>query len=311
MLDMVNVKNEIKKAVIGKDECIDKIMIAMLAKGHILLEDIPGLGKTNLALALSKSMSLDYHRIQLTTDVLPSDIVGFTMFNPQTQQFEYKEGIAFCHLLLADEINRTSSKTQAALLQLMEEGKMTVDGQTHHLPAPFIVIATQNPFGSAGTQLLPDSQLDRFMVRLSLGYPTIEDEIQILKTRQKANPLDTIKPVLSPERLLELQKETENVFMSDEIYRYIVSLVAATRQHHDIDQGASPRGSLSLMKLSKASAVLKGRDYVIPQDVKDVIHMALAHRIILNYDAKMKEMSVDNIIDDIVKQVKEPGIEHE
>ncbi len=228
MLDMVNVKNEIKKAVIGKDECIDKIMIAMLAKGHILLEDIPGLGKTNLALALSKSMSLDYHRIQLTPDVLPSDIVGFTMFNPQTQQFEYKEGIAFCHLLLADEINRTSSKTQAALLQLMEEGKMTVDGQTHHLPEPFIVIATQNPFGSAGTQLLPDSQLDRFMVGLSLGYPTIEDEIQILKTRQKANPLDTIKPVLSPERLLELQKEIENVFMSDEIYCYIVSLVAAT-----------------------------------------------------------------------------------
>ena len=183
----------------------------MLSRGHVLLEDIPGVGKTNLALALSRSMTLDYHRIQLTTDVLPSDIVGFTMYNPQKNSFEYKEGIAFCHLLLADEINRTSSKTQSALLELMEEGKMTVDGTTYALPQPFFVIATQNPFGSAGTQLLPDSQLDRFMCRLSLGYPSIQDEVMIMKTRQVSNPLDDILAVLSPELLLTYQKEVDQI----------------------------------------------------------------------------------------------------
>lgn len=300
---------EIKKAVIGKDAVIEKIIMTMLARGHVLLEDIPGVGKTNLALALSRSMNLDYHRIQLTTDVLPSDIIGFTMYNPQKNTFEYKQGIAFCHLLLADEINRTSSKTQAALLELMEESQMTVDGITYELPLPFFVIATQNPFGSAGTQLLPDSQLDRFMVRLSLGYPEIIDEVEILKTRQKINPLETIKAVLKPETILEFQKQIDNVFVSDEIYYYIVSLVEATRRHSMIAQGASPRGSLSIMKMAKARAFMKERDYVIPEDVKAVVDDVLAHRIILNYDAKMKEISAHQIIADIVQDMKEPGIE--
>lgn len=300
---------EIKKAVIGKDAVIEKIIMTMLARGHVLLEDIPGVGKTNLALALSRSMNLDYHRIQLTTDVLPSDIIGFTMYNPQKNTFEYKQGIAFCHLLLADEINRTSSKTQAALLELMEESQMTVDGITYELPLPFFVIATQNPFGSAGTQLLPDSQLDRFMVRLSLGYPEIIDEVEILKTRQKINPLETIKAVLKPETILEFQKQIDNVFVSDEIYYYIVSLVEATRRHAMIAQGASPRGSLSIMKMAKARAFMKERDYVIPEDVKAVADDVLAHRLILNYDAKMKEISAHQIIADIVQDMKEPGIE--
>lgn len=300
---------EIKKAVIGKDAVIEKIIMTMLARGHVLLEDIPGVGKTNLALALSRSMNLDYHRIQLTTDVLPSDIIGFTMYNPQKNTFEYKQGIAFCHLLLADEINRTSSKTQAALLELMEESQMTVDGITYELPLPFFVIATQNPFGSAGTQLLPDSQLDRFMVRLSLGYPEIIDEVEILKTRQKINPLETIKAVLKPETILEFQKQIDNVFVSDEIYYYIVSLVEATRRHSMIAQGASPRGSLSIMKMAKARAFMKERDYVIPEDVKAIADDVLAHRIILNYDAKMKEISAHQIIADIVQDMKEPGIE--
>lgn len=308
MKELEMIKHEIKKAVIGKDDIIDKIMMTIIARGHVLLEDIPGVGKTNLALSLSKSMSLDYHRIQLTTDVLPSDIVGFTMYNPQTHQFEYKEGIAFCHLLLADEINRTSSKTQAALLQLMEEGKITVDGKTYELPEPFFVIATQNPFGSAGTQLLPDSQLDRFMVRLSLGYPSINDEVEIMKTRQMKNPLDTIVPVLTPELLTKLQKEADQVYISDEIYYYIVALVDASRHHELIEQGASPRGSLALMKMARASALMKGRDYVIPQDVKDVAHMTLAHRFILNYDAKMKEISANQVVDDILKCIKEPEV---
>ena len=308
MKELEMIKHEIKKAVIGKDDIIDKIMMTIIARGHVLLEDIPGVGKTNLALSLSKSMSLDYHRIQLTTDVLPSDIVGFTMYNPHTQQFEYKEGIAFCHLLLADEINRTSSKTQAALLQLMEEGRITVDGHTYELPQPFFVIATQNPFGSAGTQLLPDSQLDRFMVRLSLGYPSINDEVEIMKTRQIKNPLDTIEPVLTPHLLIKCQKEADQVYMSDEIYYSIVALVDASRHHELIEQGASPRGSLALMKMAKASAFLKGRDYVIPQDVKDVAHMTLAHRLILNYEAKMKEISANQVVDDILKCIKEPEV---
>lgn len=295
--------HEIKKAVIGKDDIIQKIFITILARGHILLEDIPGVGKTNLALALSKSMQLDYHRIQLTPDIMPSDIVGFTMYNPQTQNFEYKEGIAFCHLLLADEMNRTSSKTQSALLELMEEAQMTVDGKTYDLPQPFCVIATQNPFGSAGTQLLPDSQLDRFMSRLSLGYPTQKEEVQIMKTRQIKNPLEDIEPILTPQKILALQKEVDQVFIHDDLYHDIVHLIHATRQHELIEQGASPRGSLALMKTAKACAFIHQRDYVVPQDIHYVASMVLAHRCLLTYEARMKKISSEQLIEDILKTV--------
>lgn len=300
--------HEIKKAVIGKDEVIMKIFVTLLARGHILLEDIPGVGKTNLALALSKSLQLDYHRIQLTPDIMPSDIIGFTMYNPQTQKFEYKQGIAFCHLLLADEMNRTSSKTQSALLELMEEGQMTVDGKTYVLPQPFCVIATQNPFGSAGTQLLPDSQLDRFMSRLSLGYPQFDEEIEIMKRRQTTNPLDDIKAVLSPEMILQLQKKSDQVFVHDDIYHYIMLIISATRKHEQIEQGVSPRGSLALMKTAKAYAFLNERDYVIPQDIQYVAPMVLAHRLILTYEAKMNKISPYQIIDEIIKKIGEPQI---
>lgn len=299
---------EIKKAVIGKDEVIMKIFVTLLARGHILLEDIPGVGKTNLALALSKSLQLDYHRIQLTPDIMPSDIIGFTMYNPQTQKFEYKQGIAFCHLLLADEMNRTSSKTQSALLELMEEGQMTVDGKTYVLPQPFCVIATQNPFGSAGTQLLPDSQLDRFMSRLSLGYPQFDEEIEIMKRRQTTNPLDDIKAVLSPEMILQLQKKSDQVFVHDDIYHYIMLIISATRKHEQIEQGVSPRGSLALMKTAKAYAFLNERDYIIPQDIQYVAPMVLAHRLILTYEAKMNKISPYQIIDEIIKKIGEPQI---
>lgn len=309
MKDIECITNEIKKAVMGKDEVIRHVLMTLLARGHVLLEDIPGVGKTNLALALSRSMTLDYHRIQLTTDVLPSDIVGFTMYNPQNNNFEYKEGIAFCHLLLADEINRTSSKTQAALLQLMEEGKMTVDGNTYELPQPFFVIATQNPFGSSGTQLLPDSQLDRFMVKLELGYPSINDEVEIMKARQSGNPLDEVNSVASTDTIAKYQKEVDQVFVSDEIYYYIVNIIDATRHHEYITQGASPRGSLSLMKMSKACAFMNNRDYVVPSDVQEVVHMVLSHRLILAYDAKIKDITADMIIDDIMNLIKTPGIE--
>lgn len=297
---------EIKKAVIGKDDVILKVFVTLLARGHILLEDIPGVGKTNLALALSKSLQLDYHRIQLTPDVMPSDIIGFTMYNPQTQSFEYKQGIAFCHLLLADEMNRTSSKTQSALLELMEEGQMTVDGQTYVLPQPFCVIATQNPFGSAGTQLLPDSQLDRFMSRLSLGYPQFDEEIEIMKRRKNSNPLADIQSVLSPEMILQLQKAIDEVYVHDDIYHYIMLLIQATRKHDQIEQGASPRGSLALMKTAKAYAFLNERDYVIPQDVQYVSAMVLAHRLILTYEAKMNKVSADQLINEIIETIGEP-----
>lgn len=297
---------EIKKAVIGKDDVILKVFVTLLARGHILLEDIPGVGKTNLALALSKSLQLDYHRIQLTPDVMPSDIIGFTMYHPHTQSFEYKQGIAFCHLLLADEMNRTSSKTQSALLELMEEGQMTVDGQTYVLPQPFCVIATQNPFGSAGTQLLPDSQMDRFMSRLSLGYPQFDEEIEIMKRRKNSNPLADIQSVLSPEMILQLQKAIDEVYVHDDIYHYIMLLIQATRKHDQIEQGASPRGSLALMKTAKAYAFLNERDYVIPQDVQYVSSMVLAHRLILTYEAKMNKVSADQLINEIIETIGEP-----
>lgn len=306
--EMKQTVNEIKKAVIGKDEVIIQILVTLLSRGHILLEDIPGVGKTNLALALSKSLQLDYHRIQLTPDIMPSDIVGFTMYNPQTQQFEYKEGIAFCHLLLADEMNRTSSKTQAALLELMEEGQMTVDGKTYVLPQPFCVIATQNPFGSAGTQLLPDSQMDRFMSRLSLGYPQFEEEIEIMKQLQKSNPLDDIQSVLSPEMILQYQKMIDQIYVHDDIYHYIMQIITATRSHSQIEQGVSPRGSLAIMKTAKAYAFLNDRDYVIPQDVQYVAPMVLAHRFILTYEAKMNKVSSYQIVDEILESVGEPQL---
>lgn len=306
--EMKQTVNEIKKAVIGKDEVIIQILVTLLSRGHILLEDIPGVGKTNLALALSKSLQLDYHRIQLTPDIMPSDIVGFTMYNPQTQQFEYKEGIAFCHLLLADEMNRTSSKTQAALLELMEEGQMTVDGKTYVLPQPFCVIATQNPFGSAGTQLLPDSQMDRFMSRLSLGYPQFEEEIEMMKQRQKSNPLDDIQSVLSPEMILQYQKMIDQIYVHDDIYHYIMQIITATRLHSQIEQGVSPRGSLAIMKTAKAYAFLNDRDYVIPQDVQYVAPMVLAHRFILTYEAKMNKVSSYQIVDEILESVGEPQL---
>ena len=306
--EMKQTVNEIKKAVVGKDEVIIQILVTLLSRGHILLEDIPGVGKTNLALALSKSLQLDYHRIQLTPDIMPSDIVGFTMYNPQTQQFEYKEGIAFCHLLLADEMNRTSSKTQAALLELMEEGQMTVDGKTYVLPQPFCVIATQNPFGSAGTQLLPDSQMDRFMSRLSLGYPQFEEEIEIMKQRQKSNTLDDIQSVLSPEMILQYQKMIDQIYVHDDIYHYIMQIITATRSHSQIEQGVSPRGSLAIMKTAKAYAFLNDRDYVIPQDVQYVAPMVLAHRFILTYEAKMNKVSSYQIVDEILESVGEPQL---
>ena len=273
---------EIGKAVNGKDEVIYKILLTMLAGGHILLEDMPGVGKTTLALAISKTLSLSCKRIQFTPDVLPTDVVGFNMYHKETDSFVFKKGAAFCHLLLADEINRTSSKTQSALLELMEEGAVTIDGVTHPLPKPHIVIATQNPITCVGTQRLPESQLDRFMVRLSLGYPGTEHEIALLKARRTGNPLDKVIPVAGTDTLLRMRQEVENIFVSDTLYEYVVALTNATRHHGSVKLGVSPRGSLALMQLAKASAFAQGRDYLLPDDIHFVCDDVFNHRILLH-----------------------------
>ena len=298
--------DEVKKAVIGKDKVIIKILLAVLAKGHILLEDIPGVGKTTLALAFSKTLSLDYNRVQFTPDVLPTDITGFTVYNKHNGSFEFKPGASMCNLLLADEINRTSSKTQSALLEIMEEGKVTVDGVTHELPKPFIVMATQNPIGSVGTQELPESQLDRFMIKISMGYPDLESETEILKLKSNYSPLDFISEVADTQTLISLQKVVENIHVDDKIYTYIAKLAQATREHSMIKLGISTRGAIALMQISKATALLKGRDYVIPDDVMYMYHDVFSHRLILNSNARINNVSALQILDEIASQVKHP-----
>lgn len=298
--------DEVKKAVIGKDKIIIKILLAVLSRGHILLEDIPGVGKTTLALAFSKALSLDYNRVQFTPDVLPTDITGFTVYNKHTGSFEFKPGASMTNLLLADEINRTSSKTQSALLEIMEEGKVTVDGVTHELPKPFIVMATQNPIGSVGTQELPESQLDRFMIKISMGYPDLESETEILKLKSNYSPLDFISAVADTETLISLQKVVENIHVDDKIYTYIAKLAQATREHPMIKLGISTRGAIALMQISKATALLKGRDYVIPDDVMYMYHDVFSHRLILNSNARINNVSTVQILDEIASQVKHP-----
>lgn len=300
--------SEVKKTVIGKDAIIIKVLLAMLCKGHVLIEDIPGVGKTTLALAFSKALSLDHNRMQFTPDVLPSDVTGFSVYNKASNKFEFRPGVAFCNLFLADEINRTSSKTQSALLELMEEKSITVDGCTYKLPEPYMVIATQNPIGSAGTHNLPDSQLDRFMIKLSMGYPDADSEISILKSKQHINPLDRVLPVADANFLTELQEYIANIYVDDRIYEYVVALSAATRNHPLLKLGVSPRATLALLQISKGIAVVKGRDYVIPEDISYICNDVFEHRIILNSNAKLSDTSASDIISEILHSVPVPGI---
>lgn len=303
-----DIVSEVKKAVIGKDPIIIKTLLTILCKGHILIEDIPGVGKTTLALAFSKALSLEHNRMQFTPDVLPSDVTGFSVYNKIKNAFEFRPGVAFCNLFLADEINRTSSKTQSALLELMEEKSITVDGNTYKLPEPYTVIATQNPIGSAGTHNLPDSQLDRFMLKLSMGYPEFDDEISILKAKFNAAPLDAVEPVANARIISELQTHIASVYVDDRVYEYIVRLSAATRNHPLIKLGVSPRGTLALMQISKGIAVAMGRDYVIPDDVTYICRDVFEHRLILSSKAKLSDVSASNIISEIIKNVPAPGI---
>lgn len=301
------VLNEVKKVVKGKDDIIQKVLIAILAKGHILIEDIPGVGKTTLAMAFSKALALEHRRMQFTPDVLPTDVVGFTILN-QKQQFEYKPGAILCNLFLADEINRTSSKTQSALLEVMEEGRVTVDGITREVPKPFIVIATQNPIGSIGTQMLPESQLDRFMVKLTMGYPDIQDEISILKGKQNNNPIESVQKIIEAEQILIMQEQAEAVFVHDRIYEYLASLVLATRTHDFIQLGMSPRGTIALTAMAKARAFVQGREFLLPEDIKAVFTDVAGHRLVLSPKARISHVTLEQILIDIMRQVPAPKV---
>lgn len=300
---------ELKKVIVGKDEVIKKVLMVILAKGHILIEDIPGVGKTTLALAVSKVLQLDYRRMQFTPDVLPSDVIGFSIYTRDGES-QYKPGSILCNLFLADEINRTSSKTQSALLEVMEEGRVTVDGVTREVPKPFTVIATQNPIGSVGTQLLPESQMDRFMVRLTMGYPDISSEIEILKERYRGNPLEEVRQMADREELLLMQQEVEEVFIHDAVYEYIACLVQKTREHELLALGVSPRGTIAVANMARAAAYLAGRSYVIPDDVRGIFRDVTAHRMLLNPKARINKISLEEITAGILSSVNAPKLQH-
>ena len=304
----VQIQNEIKKVIIGKDDVIEKVLTAILAQGHILMEDVPGVGKTTMAMAFSKVLGLDNKRVQFTSDTMPSDIIGFSVYDKQSGKFEYKPGTIMTNLLLADEINRTSSKTQSALLEAMEERHVTVDGITHDLPKPFIVIATQNQVGSAGTQLLPSSQLDRFLIRTSMGYPDMKSQIEIMKERHHENPLDNIVPITNKETLNNLIYEAQNTFVADAVYAYASELIEETRHNQYIQLGISPRGALALCRAAKAHAFLQGRDYTTPEDVSSVFVDVCANRLVLEAKARLHELYAEEILTEILKSIKQPNI---
>ena len=297
--------SEVRKTVKGKDDCIKKAFGAILAGGHILIEDVPGVGKTTLALAFSKTMALENHRIQFTPDVMPADILGFSMYHKETGEFTYHPGTIMCNLFLADEINRTSPKTQSALLEVMEENKVTVDGVSYQVPNPFIVMATQNPKGSAGTQLLPESQLDRFMICMSMGYPDAESEIEIAKGKSSMEAQEIV-PIMNGTSLTQLQAAVEQVYVHDNIYKYMVLLIRNTRENNYIELGVSPRGMVALSRMVKAKAFLDGREYVTPEDVEGVFLDVTRHRIVLNSKARVAGVSVDAVLRKIMTDTQKP-----
>ena len=298
--------SEVKKAIVGKDDVLARALMAILSRGHILLEDVPGVGKTTLALAFSRAMGIDYRRVQFTSDVVPSDIIGFSVYDKESGRLLFKPGAVMCNLLLADEINRTSSKTQSALLEVMEERQVTVDGQTHPVPNPFIVIATQNPVGSAGTQLLPQAQIDRFMVRLKMGYPDFNSQVNILRDRKSENPLSRVEQIASAAEVVQMQREVDNLRVADSILEYITHLCQATREHSVVQLGVSPRGALAVLKMSQARAYLAGRDYVVPEDAAEIFSDVCAHRLVLSPKAKISGVTQEEVIRQVLSTVRMP-----
>ena len=299
---------EVKKVIVGKDRTLLWVLTAILARGHILLEDVPGVGKTSMALAFSKALGLDYGRVQFTPDVLPSDITGYSIYRKETGEMVYQPGAVLTNVFLADELNRATSRTQSALLEAMEEGQVTVDGISHRLPRPFTVIATQNPTGAAGTQLLPDSQMDRFALRISLGYPEAEAEQSMVLTRQGGNPMEKLTALLTREELFALQQEVANIYIGEPVVAYAVELIRATRSHPQISRGASPRATLMLVAVAKAVAALRGRDYVVPQDVLDAFCKTVEHRLLLTPQAEGSGITAEQLLADIGRSVKAPKL---
>lgn len=298
---------ETGKAVLGKDDVLRRILTAILAGGHILIDDIPGVGKTTMAVAFTRTLGLDYKRMQFTPDVLPSDITGFSMYDKASGSFRYVAGSAMTNFFLADEINRASPKTQSALLEVMQEGRLSVDGKTYAVPQPFIVMATQNPFGSSGTQELPESQTDRFMIRITVGYPSRENEIEILKGSRRSAAL-SLSAVITPDDLLTLRKQAAEVHVEDSLFAYMVDIAAATRESHDISLGISPRGTMALSAMTRAHALMEGRTYATPDDVLAVTPYTLSHRITLSGDARFAGKTASSVLDDILKSVPMPEL---
>lgn len=299
------IQDGVNQVIKGKENIVEAVLAAILAGGHILMEDIPGVGKTTLATTFARVLSLSYHRVQFTPDVLPSDLLGFSMYNGKTKEFDFREGSVFCNLFLADEINRTSPKTQSALLEVMEERQASVEGETRLLPDPFIVIATQNPTGSSGTQMLPESQMDRFMVCLSMGYPSHEDAVAILKG-EVWHQAERLEEVLSLEELRQLQQEAEKIFVHDAIYEYMVALVEATRTHELFAGGASPRATIALLRMGRAMALLNGRDFVTAEDIQHILPAVLCHRVKLSSRARAEGRDVADCLDALLHTVKRP-----
>ncbi len=301
------VADNVERVIIGKRNAVDLVLIALLCRGHVLLEDVPGVGKTVLAKSIARSIGCSFKRIQFTPDLLPSDVTGVSIYNQQTSQFEYRPGPVVAQIVLADEINRATPKTQSALLESMEERQVTVDGVTHLLPEPFIVLATQNPIEYEGTFPLPEAQLDRFLLRIHLGYPTPHEELQILQSQQQHHPLESLTQVITAEQLLQMQEEIKEVYVDDLVKEYIIAVTNATRRHDDVYLGASPRGSLALYRTSQALAMMRERDYVIPDDVKALAPAVLSHRLIINPAARIHNVQAEHVIADVLSTVPVPG----
>ena len=300
------IMNEVNKVIIGKPEAVRMLTLALISGGHVLIEDVPGVGKTTIAAALAKATGLDYKRVQLTPDVMASDITGFSVLDKSSGEFIYKPGVVMTNILIADEINRTSPKTQSALLEAMEERQVTVDGVTRQLARPFMVIATENPLGFVGTYPLPEAQLDRFLLKFVIGYPQGEAEVKIITDRKKANPLDSVKNVVTAEDIIAVQQMVSDIYVDEEVARYMVNLVQETRTNSDIVLAASPRASIALIKAASANALISGRDYVTPSDVHEMFKFVVGHRIVLSAEAKLERMTVDQMLDNILKNVKAP-----
>lgn len=302
------IQREVNKVILGKEDVVQKVLLAILARGHVLLEDVPGVGKTTMAMAFARTLGLETKRVQFTSDTLPSDIIGFSVYDKNGGALKYQPGAVMTNLLLADEINRTSSKTQSALLEAMEERRVTVDGVTHALPAPFVVLATQNPVGSAGTQKLPESQLDRFLVQLSMGYPDVYSQSLLMKERHHDDPLNACRAITDTAGLLQMSDEAMNAYVADDVYLYIAQLAEATRKSPEITLGLSPRGALALSRASKANAYLEGRDYTTPDDVLTVFPDVAAHRLVLSAKARLHEVTAKDLLADIAARVKKPDV---